>query len=401
MNSTGPGSRAQFATYIENFSFLSRASGHVETSNLVAEAISSSVRGGVTEPAPDSMRRWVRFLVAALYLSASLAYGAEFVIVNQDDPDVGLNDPTPVDPVGINQKTTLGAQRLFALESIGAIWAAELASDVPIRVGVQFMPLLCKATSATLASARPASIFRDFSEATVPGTWHHAALADALQGINVDLNPGPDRVDIDVDINLAIDDGCFNGGTWYYGVDGNPPSGTIDIVPVMLHELAHGLGFSTFVSLQDRFDENDELIAEAGEKVDGFDDVFMRQIGDVESGTLFWPEMTNAERADSAVNDPNVVWLGPNVEQQAGRVVTASGAFSFEFLRLHAPDPVEEGGSISHWTTDAFPNLLMEPVLRSSLRFGELDLTVDMLADIGWPLSVLFADGFESPPPTE
>ena len=75
------------------------------------------------------------------------------------------------------------------------------------------------------------------------------------------------------------------------------------------------MGFSTFVPLQDHFNNKDELIAEAGEKFAGFDDVFMRQIGDVESGTLFWPEMSNAERADAAVNDPNVVWLGPNVEQ--------------------------------------------------------------------------------------
>ena len=386
MNNACPCVRAESATHIETFPFLARGSGqHIEASNPVAGASPSRGHEGVA--------MWGRSLAAAFFMSSSLAHGTEFVIINQDDPDVGLNDSTPVDPVGINQKTTLGAQRLFALESIAAIWAAELASEVPIRVGVRFTPLFCEATSATLGSAGPARIFRDFSEATAPDTWHHAALADALQAVNVDSNP--DRVDIGVDINLAIDDGCFNGGTWYYGVDGNPPTDTIDIVPVMLHELAHGLGFSTFVSLQDRFDENDELIAEAGEKFNGFDDVFMHQIGDVESGALFWPEMTNAERAASAVNDPNVVWLGPNVEREAGRVVTASGAFSAESLRLHAPDPVQAGSSISHWTSDASPNLLMEPVLRSSLQFGELDLTVDLLADIGWPMSVLFADGFE------
>jgi hypothetical protein len=34
-----------------------------------------------------------------------------------------------------------------------------------------------------------------------------------------------------------------------YGFDGNPPAGKLDLVPTLLHEMAHGLAFLTFVDL--------------------------------------------------------------------------------------------------------------------------------------------------------
>jgi len=62
-------------------------------------------------------------LALALIISAS-AQAADFVIVNNDDPDVGFNDMTPVSPVGSNPRTTLGEQRLFAVEFVAGIWGA-------------------------------------------------------------------------------------------------------------------------------------------------------------------------------------------------------------------------------------------------------------------------------------
>ncbi len=32
--------------------------------------------------------------------------------------------------------------------------------------------------------------------------------------------------------------------SWYYGTDGNPPSAQVDLMSVVLHEIAHGLNFS-------------------------------------------------------------------------------------------------------------------------------------------------------------
>ncbi len=53
------------------------------------------------------------------------------------------------------------------------------------------------------------------------------------------------------------------------------------------------------------------------------------------------------------------------------------------FPRLNAPNPVQSGSSISHWSPDATPNLLMEPAISSDLT-DDLDLTVPLLEDLGW-----------------
>jgi hypothetical protein len=52
-------------------------------------------------------------------------------------------------------------------------------------------------------------------------------------------------------------------------------------------------------------------------------------------------------------------------------------------MRLYAPNPVEQGSSISHWDTSAMPNLLMEPNLSADLPHT-VDLTLPALRDIGW-----------------
>ena len=69
---------------------------------------------------------------------------------------------------------------------------------------------------------------------------------------------------------------------------------------VVLHELGHGLGFSTLVDLS------------TGALSGGLADMYMRFIRDTSTNKL-WTQMTNAERAASAINTANVVWDGPAV----------------------------------------------------------------------------------------
>ena len=55
-------------------------------------------------------------------------------------------------------------------------------------------------------------------------------------------------------------------------------------------------------------------------------------------------------------------------------------------VRLYAPSPVQQGSSVSHFDISANPNLLMEPSITGTLQAasGEVDLTDDLLRDIGW-----------------
>src|SRR5262245_52957653 len=97
------------------------------------------------------MKKTATLLSMALFaLNLALAPAAKaatIVIVNNDGPGEGFNDPTAVSPVGGNPGTTLGAQRLYIFQHAAAIWGAILPSNVTIRVLAQMNSQTCNATS--------------------------------------------------------------------------------------------------------------------------------------------------------------------------------------------------------------------------------------------------------------
>lgn len=67
-------------------------------------------------------------------------------------------------------------------------------------------------------------------------------------------------------------------------------------------------------------------------------------------------------------------------------MIVNEGESATEFqtnIRLHAPATLEPGSSVSHWSADASPNLLMEPSINSGLN-ENLDLSPLLMKDIGW-----------------
>ena len=306
--------------------------------------------------------------------ATSTASAATFVIVNLDGPGEGFNDPTPVAPVGGNSGTTLGQQRLNLFQKAADVWGAAIESAVPIRIQASFDPKTCSASSAVLGSAGSIQIVRDFSGAPQAGTWYHTALANALAG--VDLLPGVD--DIRASFNSSIDNNnnCLSGTNWYLGYD-HDHGGDIDLQVVLLHEFAHGLGFSGFTTTNWRF-------------INGYPDIYSRFILDNSTGK-HWDEMNNGERQTSATNTGNVVWDGPAVLAGATGFLTG-GTDVAGHARLFAPNPVQGGSSISHFDTAASPNLLMEPYITSNLG-SDLDLTDEQLFDVGWTPTDTDGDG--------
>ena len=222
------------------------------------------------------------FVLAFIALSGveTFAGPAQIIIVNINAPGVGFNDPTPAAPVGGNAGTTLGQQRLIAFQHAANIWGARLDSNVPIRIRAQFTPL----GAGVLGSAGAVSVARDFPNAPLPGTWYHIALANKLAG--VDLLPAND----DINANFSTN---FN---FYLGLDNNHGAQP-DLVTVLLHEFAHGLGFSQFASLT------------TGALFSGFPDAYNSKMLDLTTG-LHWNQMTNAQRVASATNFGRVVWDG-------------------------------------------------------------------------------------------
>ena len=90
--------------------------------------------------------------------------------------------------------------------------------------------------------------------------------------------------------------GCLGGVGWYYGTDGNEGT-NIELLPVVLHELAHGLGFATTTN------------ASSGAMSSGYPSAFDHFLYD-DSLAAFWPTLTNAQRKLSSISQKNLTWNG-------------------------------------------------------------------------------------------
>jgi hypothetical protein len=462
-------------------------------------------------------------LAALLLASAPVASAATIVIVNTNAANVGFNDPAPANPsAGGDISGTLGEQRLAVFVQAAETWGRLLESDVEIRVQASMQNQTCGAGGTVLGSAGPISLASNFANAPRPDTAYHIAQANALAG--VDLTPGSNH--IVTTFNLALDTGCSpNAVGWWYGTDPSeaPPDNRLPLLPVVFHELGHGLGFSAQVNLG------------TGAYFSSNPTIWSNYLFDLQTGQ-HWRSMTNDQRVASAINDPNLVWSGEetnrytsrflspslavivhapasiagsytpvqtaafgpqlselgvtgdlavadpveacgpltNAAAIAGRIAIvdrgtctfvekvefaeaagaiavlvtnnaaglppmggASGSIGIPSLgitqalgdtlkanlpapgvnatlgpdpggalsgtqdgcmRMFAPNPVQQGSSVSHFSSDAFPNLLMEPALSRSI-FDRVDLTIELFRDIGWVTNrdeLLFYGNFDS-----
>lgn len=235
------------------------------------------------------------------------AFGtATIVIQNANGAGVGFNDPTPVAPVGGNTGTTLGEQRLIAFQAAADKWGATLTSSVTIVVRAQFTALSCTSSSAVLGSAGSNTVWRDFLGAPVAGHWYPAALASKILGSDVD--PGVQDINANFNVNLG-QTGCLDGVFFYLGLD-NIHGGNIDLVTVLEHEFAHGLGFQTFTN------------GSTGAQLALFPSIWDDFLLDTTTSKT-WTQMTAPERVTSALNSRRLVWSGSNVTAAVPTVLQA------------------------------------------------------------------------------
>ena len=244
------------------------------------------------------MRRLL--VLPILLLAATSAFAGRVIIINTDPAGVGFNDPTPVAPVGGNNGTTLGQQRLNVFEAAADRWTATLDIKVDVRVEASFAPIAgCTATEAILGQAGPRTWQRDFTNAPKANTWYPVALANQLMGS--DAFAGNDiiaRFNADVD-----NDTCLGDSNWYYGFDGENGNHS-DLFVVVLHEIAHGLGVSGAATAPN-FSQSRPAV---------FDTLAF----DVSAGRA-WSQMNDNERRLSLTNTGNLVWNGENVKRMLGR----------------------------------------------------------------------------------
>jgi hypothetical protein len=308
-----------------------------------------------------------KLLTACLaLLLCSTSWGAATItIVNGDPAGVGFNDATPATPVGGNTGTTLGAQRLNAFQAAASKWGETLDSSVPIRVLATWEALPCTDGAAVLGSAGALEVFSDYPGAPQPNAWFGKAETNKLIGFDAD----PDVPDIRARFNVNLGQpGCFTGSPFYLGLDNNHGPNT-DLVTVLLHEFAHGLGFQTYTD-----DETGELLA-------GIPSIWDYFLLDTTTGKV-WKDMSNAERAASAVKSGKLVWNGVQVTN-AAQIVLQPGT---PILTVLTPASVAGAYQVG---TASFGPPLTSPGLT-----GEVMPVVDTPPDLGLactPLSVINA----------
>jgi hypothetical protein len=233
------------------------------------------------------------------------------------------------------------------------IWAAALTSSVTIVVEANYELI----PGNTLGFAGAANSFRNFPNAPLSNTFYPAALADKLRGVN----NSPGQIDITCTFNSDVN--------WYFGTDGNTPSGQYDFVTVVLHELCHGLGFFGSATITN------------GNGFIGFDgspfiyDTFTEQ----QNGTLLTTLPNGSTTLASALTNGQLYWGGEE----------GSNANSGNRPRLYAPGTWAGGSSFSHLNENTYPagniNSLMTPFLGTAeANHNPGPIVLGMFEDMGW-----------------
>jgi len=235
------------------------------------------------------------------------------------------------------------------------IWSNEIFSTVNIVIEAQFTPL----GTGVLGSAGPTNWYRDFTNAPQANTFYPVALANALSG--TDLNGGSPEVTTSFSSSFS---------NWYYGLDANPPAGQFDFVSIILHELGHGLGFSSGRS-------------------------FSGGIGSIGLGNPLTPTrydrlvVSGSGTAITSLPNPSTdiggLLVGGNIFMDGPRVKAFNEG---NRGRLYDPATWAGGSSYAHWDEGTYnntPNSLMTPQIAPGEANHNIgNLTRGLFEDLGW-----------------
>ena len=215
------------------------------------------------------------------------------------------------------------------------IWSENFSSKVPVNVDVAWT----KAPNSTiLASASAKNIFSNFNGAPDKTLYYPSALANALAGVDLDVG------EPELEINVTT------GDFWYYGLDGKCPSNKYDLVSVILHEMAHGLGFMSGTYYDPATRVGRFLQPTAFDAYVQLPDG--RRLVDLPSPSL----------EIGAALTSTLLWSGANALKANNGVKPL----------LFTPSVYEQGSSTSHLDEKTFSNSFENSVMTPNLSAGEV-----------------------------
>ncbi len=235
------------------------------------------------------------------------------------------------------------------------IWEQLITSPVPIRVEATWEVL-----DPGLLGGAGANSYWTFS-----GTYAYPdALADAIAGSDL----GGGAFDILASFNSDV--------SWYLGTDASPPAGQYDLATVVLHELAHGLGFSGLMDVSDELGLGFWLLPQPSRYASFTEDLAGNSIID----TATYPNFST--QLAGVLQSGNVFFNGP---------LTVS-ANSDQRPELYAPMRWSPGSSFSHLDETVYPPANPDSLMTPFLDFAEAihhpgEIALCMFQDMGWTTS--------------
>ena len=215
------------------------------------------------------------------------------------------------------------------------IWAANFKSSVPITVDATWER---SKSENILGSARGGSYFSSFPGAPDPGLWYVSALANALSGKDLDRN----NPEIIIQVNSEA--------PWNSRGDGKPTRTEYDLMSVFLHEVGHGLGFSS--------NDSYELVFGVGTlSMPTPFDAYLQ----TEDGKRLADLPSPSRELGSALTS-SLVWSGALGVQANGGVKP----------KMFTPPTYEPGSSTSHLDESSFSNAGLDSVMTPRLDSGEV-----------------------------
>ncbi len=239
------------------------------------------------------------------------------------------------------------------------VWDKILISRVPIHIHVYWETL----AAGTLATAGSDRVYKNFKNAPLREVWYPSALADALIGESVN----GDNPDIVLRINSEAG--------WNLDYEGPQNFRYYDMLSVIIHEIAHGIGFMSSFELSGSTQmkwgiQNVPFI---------YDQYITDQNGNGLVNNRFYTN--DSEGLLKTVTETNIFFQ------------VDSGVYSRQRLRLHTEKPFSSGASLSHIANIQFSEVdnrdrLMLPTLSLGVRYhypGNGILA--MLFQMGWALN--------------
>lgn len=248
-------------------------------------------------------------------------------------------------------------------------WAAVLRITVPVEVSIDWQALYDMDQERVVGLAGPTALVADYPGAPSTGIFYPAALANQLTGV--------DQVADATDITIVLAD----RNDWDYATSGRVASGKASLTSVVLHEVVHGLGFTSAYEV----DENGAGRVTSPEGLPSIFDTFV-----VDSAGRAITALPGGSTTLGSALTQRLLWNGAEgVEADGGSRPV-----------LFTPSPFEPASSIAHLDEVTYPTGDPDSVTTPTITGNEAIYSTGaiapaMLDDMGWTL-----EGNPMPAPT-